>query len=414
MPVRTTCTCCKVLKGSDKFAGRRVKCPGCGAPVSFPALEGDAPPTPKRNKVAGRQAPAPVPAPPTAEPDPLAVQDDDPLAVQEDAPASDPLAVQEDPPQADPLAVQEDDPLAVQDLALPPEDEDDDDDWEDDPLDDDEDDGAEDDGPPVRYGFGDYMKAAVGPDIVGTIKFVIVRYAISWVLLVFVAPIVFLPLFLAGGAAASLFLLPVMLGLGGWMATPLFGMCQAQTRGQRYYGADNWNPFTAGLPLVIFPMAVFLPIALLAAIVGGEGGGPLVVVLLMGGYFLSQALAPIGFLNVVVQDGGIQGPRRRRAGVGTLRGRRPPGPRGRRPSGACGPSCRWTGLREAGRRRARGPCANRRPARAARASPRRRGRRPAAPRGCSSDGRRRHAWSPGGRAGRNRRAAGWPGRPGGG
>lgn len=39
MPIRVECECGKVLRLKDELAGKRVRCPGCGDPLSVPADE---------------------------------------------------------------------------------------------------------------------------------------------------------------------------------------------------------------------------------------------------------------------------------------------------------------------------------------------------------------------------------------
>ena len=40
MAIEFSCQCGKQIKVSEKFAGRRAKCPGCGEPVVIPNAEG--------------------------------------------------------------------------------------------------------------------------------------------------------------------------------------------------------------------------------------------------------------------------------------------------------------------------------------------------------------------------------------
>lgn len=72
MPITLNCLCRKTLRVPDASAGKRAKCPACGAVVSIPA-----PPEPEAEpvfEVVEEPAPAPTPAP--AYKKPFADEDD--------------------------------------------------------------------------------------------------------------------------------------------------------------------------------------------------------------------------------------------------------------------------------------------------------------------------------------------------
>src|SRR5258708_3635722 len=46
MPIVVACQCGKRFKAGDQFAGKRTRCPGCGQPLTIPAVP--APPAPPR------------------------------------------------------------------------------------------------------------------------------------------------------------------------------------------------------------------------------------------------------------------------------------------------------------------------------------------------------------------------------
>jgi len=46
MPIKVKCQCGKGLAVKEQFAGKAVKCPGCGKPVRVPAASGDSQPRP--------------------------------------------------------------------------------------------------------------------------------------------------------------------------------------------------------------------------------------------------------------------------------------------------------------------------------------------------------------------------------
>src|SRR5262249_18516041 len=83
MPIKLSCDCGKKLQVKDDLAGKKVKCPGCGAVVPVPAAVAEAPP------------PAPKPkmkAPPPREeeevpPQPQDEEEAPPPPEEEEAPA---------------------------------------------------------------------------------------------------------------------------------------------------------------------------------------------------------------------------------------------------------------------------------------------------------------------------------------
>ena len=68
MPIAFTCSCGKVMKAKEAFAGRKIKCPQCDTLVRIPELESEEPATaPPSSLLAGPPLAKPV-APPLAQP----------------------------------------------------------------------------------------------------------------------------------------------------------------------------------------------------------------------------------------------------------------------------------------------------------------------------------------------------------
>src|SRR5438270_8920383 len=69
MPVSFGChNCGKQLQARDEFAGRRLKCPGCGTILTIPGGAAAAPPPPARAVFHDEPAPPPPPPPSPAAP----------------------------------------------------------------------------------------------------------------------------------------------------------------------------------------------------------------------------------------------------------------------------------------------------------------------------------------------------------
>ncbi len=92
MPIAIQCSCGKTLRAREEQAGRRVKCPHCGAPLLIPAATSPAPPGGAGDsdtdfpEAGAAAAVRPAAAPPPADPDPAGAPatDED----REDAPAA--------------------------------------------------------------------------------------------------------------------------------------------------------------------------------------------------------------------------------------------------------------------------------------------------------------------------------------
>jgi phage FluMu protein Com len=66
MPITLNCTCGKMLRVADEYAGRRVKCPACNAITTAPAPEPE--PVFEIEETIPKSPPAPHPTPPVAKP----------------------------------------------------------------------------------------------------------------------------------------------------------------------------------------------------------------------------------------------------------------------------------------------------------------------------------------------------------
>ncbi len=78
MTIVVKCECGTVLKVPEEHAGKRGKCPGCGAILTIPAAEPQAPPPTPQEEVAAAQPETPTPAAP---------EKSQPAAPTEEAPA---------------------------------------------------------------------------------------------------------------------------------------------------------------------------------------------------------------------------------------------------------------------------------------------------------------------------------------
>jgi hypothetical protein len=83
MPIPVRCACGKALNAPDALAGKKAKCPGCGAVLSIPAAQG-APAQPAEKPA----APGPKPATPPAKPTPAQIKPAPSKAVPKPTPLS--------------------------------------------------------------------------------------------------------------------------------------------------------------------------------------------------------------------------------------------------------------------------------------------------------------------------------------
>jgi len=74
MPIQIKCECGKLLSVKEEFAGKKVRCPGCGAILAAPPTE-------------GAIMPAPAAAPPSKTPPPLPFDDLDEQTAMTENPA---------------------------------------------------------------------------------------------------------------------------------------------------------------------------------------------------------------------------------------------------------------------------------------------------------------------------------------
>ena len=113
MPISFSCHCGKAMQAKDAFAGRKLKCPQCGAVVAIPKLKKDKPVVTTR--VAERdeeeRLPPPRPVPrPSVKATQVASQDDDTPPPRARVPLARPVArpvtmlADEPPPLAKPVA----------------------------------------------------------------------------------------------------------------------------------------------------------------------------------------------------------------------------------------------------------------------------------------------------------------------
>lgn len=93
MPIAFTCACGKKIKAKDEWAGKRIKCPGCGQPVRIPAAGGDPPSRLAKPaaKPAGAGAPSTKTAKKTAPAKPASDQQAGPASDIDLLPADEPV-----------------------------------------------------------------------------------------------------------------------------------------------------------------------------------------------------------------------------------------------------------------------------------------------------------------------------------
>ncbi|MBN9121905.1 MAG: hypothetical protein J0I06_22650 [Planctomycetes bacterium] len=69
MPITFACACGKTLRVPDTSAGKRAKCPACGAVVAIPTPQPEPDPEPVFEIVEGPPAPSPIPKKPFVDDD---------------------------------------------------------------------------------------------------------------------------------------------------------------------------------------------------------------------------------------------------------------------------------------------------------------------------------------------------------